>query len=115
MKGIFKIEEYLPLTKQIVVKFSRLNSPKPIDEYKPIAINCDKLDLYNCETFTESLMMACGTDRIMKEESKEDCLDVNIPETIEGDLNIQDLVGKVIECKTENYRKAFLKMRRVEL
>ena len=51
----------------------------------------------------------------MKEESKEDCLDVNIPEIIEGDLNIQDLVGKVIGCKTENYRKGFLKMRRVEL
>ena len=115
MKGIFKIEEYLPLTKQIVVKFSRLNSPKPIDEYKALSIDCDKLDLYNCETFIESLMMVSGTDRIMKEESKEDCLDVNIPETIEGDLNIQDLVGKIIECKTESYRKAFLKMRRVEL
>ena len=47
--------------------------------------------------------------------AEEDCLDVNIPEIIEGDLNIQDLVGKVIGCKTENYRKGFLKMRRVEL
>ena len=37
MKGIFKIEEYLPLTNQIVVKFSRLNSPKPIDEHKSIS------------------------------------------------------------------------------
>ncbi len=115
MKGIFKIEEYLPTTNQIVVKFSRLHSTKPIDEHKSIAINCDKLDLYNCETFIESLMMVSGTDRIMKEESEEDCLDVNIPEIIEGDLNIQDLVGKVIGCKTENYRKGFLKMRRVEL
>tara|TARA_B100000287_G_C20669408_1_gene792853 strand:+ start:2284 stop:2631 length:348 start_codon:yes stop_codon:yes gene_type:complete len=115
MKGIFKIEEYLPTTNQIVVKFSRLHSTKPIDEHRSIVIDCSRLDLYDCETFVESLMRSSGTSHIIKQEDKEPCLDENIPEIITGDLNIQDLVGKVIGCKTEDYRKAFLKMRRVEL
>ena len=33
MNGIFKIEQHLPDTKQIVVKFCKANSHKSIDEY----------------------------------------------------------------------------------
>ena len=33
MKMIFKIEEYLPDTKQVVIRYCRQNAPKPISEY----------------------------------------------------------------------------------
>ena len=39
----------------------------------------------------------------------------NESETISGELNIEDLVGKTIECKVDDSRRAILKMRRVEL
>ncbi len=39
----------------------------------------------------------------------------NEAETISGKLNLQDLVGKTIECKIDNDRRERLKMRRVEL
>ena len=44
MKIIFKIIEYLPETEQIVVKFCRENSPKPIDEYNAGAIGTGSID-----------------------------------------------------------------------
>ena len=33
MKVIFKIEEYYPDTKQVVIRYCRQNAPKPITEY----------------------------------------------------------------------------------
>ena len=39
----------------------------------------------------------------------------NVAETISGKLNLEDLVGKTIECKIDNDRRERLKMRRVEL
>ena len=45
MKCIFKIEEYLPDTNQMVVKFARLHSPQHIDNYKAVAIDTTKLDV----------------------------------------------------------------------
>jgi len=70
MKSIFKIEEYLPDTNQIIVRFSRLHAPQPIESYT-MAINCEHLDLYDCDSFVSSLMMKYG-DRYVKEyEEKE--------------------------------------------
>ena len=34
---------------------------------------------------------------------------------ITGEFSIEDLVGKTIECKVDNFRRSRLKMRRVEL
>ena len=113
MKSIFKIEEYLPDTNQIVVRFSRLHAPQPIESYAPMAIDCKQLDLYDCDSFVSSLMMKYG-DRYVKEYEEREPIKNN-SETISGKLNLRDLVGKVIECDTMNYGLSRLKVRRVEL
>tara|TARA_B100001113_G_scaffold31648_1_gene22618 strand:+ start:128 stop:469 length:342 start_codon:yes stop_codon:yes gene_type:complete len=113
MKSIFKIEEYLPDTNRIVVRFSRLHAPQPIESYSPMVIDCDHLDLYDCDSFVSSLMRNYG-DRYVKEYEQNEPIK-NETETISGGLNLRDLVGKVIECDTDNYRRELIKMNRVEL
>ena len=49
MKAIFKIDEHLPDTKQIVVKFCKSISHKSIDDYVAKAVNYDNLDMTDAE------------------------------------------------------------------
>ena len=113
MKAIFKIIEYLPETTQIVVRFARLRAPESIEKYNKVAINYSELDCYDSESFVKSLMRKVGNHMVKLQEEGESIN--NEAETISGKLNLQDLVGKTIECKIENDRKERLKMRRVEL
>ena len=113
MKNIFKITEYLPNTQQIVVKYARKNTHKDIDEYFHKAVDLDKLDLYDCETFSKSLMRQYGEPTIQKVENETEGF--NVSEQISGKLDIQSLVGKVIEVDSDDYRREIIKMRRVEL
>ena len=113
MKAIFKIIEYLPETEQIVVRFARLHAPELIEKYNKVAINLSHLDCYDSESFVKSLMRRCGNHMVKLQEEKEPI--INEAETISGELNFEDLVGKTIECKVENDRKQIIKMRRVEL
>ncbi len=113
MKAIFKIIEYLPDTTQIVVRFARLHAPELIEKYNKVAINYSELDCYDSESFVKSLMRRCGNHMVKLQEEKEPI--VNQAETISGKLNLEELVGKTIECKIDNDRKERLKMRRVEL
>ena len=113
MKAIFKIIEYLPETTQIVVRFARLRAPESIEKYNKVAINYSELDCYDSESFVKSLMRKVGNHMVKLQEEKEPIN--NEAETISGKLNLEDLVGKTIECKIENDRKERLKMRRVEL
>ena len=113
MKAIFKIEEYLPETNQIVVRFARLHAPQLIEKYKKVAVNCDKLDCYDSESFVQSLMKDVGNYRINSQESEEPI--INKAEKISGELNLRDLVGKVVECKVDNRSKRPLRMRKIEL
>ena len=113
MKTIFKIEEYLPDTQQIVVRFARLHAPKLIDEYRPVAINYSKLDCYSYESFISSLMRMRG-EHIVKTQEDEEPI-INKTEVVNGNLDIQNMVGKVIECKTDTKTRQILKMRRIEL
>ena len=113
MKAIFKIIEYLPETKQIVVRFARLHAPESIEKYNKVAINLSHLDCYDSESFVKSLMRRCGNHMVKQQEEEEPI--VNEAETISGKLNLEDLVGKTIECKIDNDRREKLKMRRVEL
>ena len=55
MKILIKIEEYLPETQQIVVKFCSSQSEKSIDDVQAITIDLDKLELFDTELFLESL------------------------------------------------------------
>ena len=113
MKAIFKIIEYLPETEQIVVRFARLHAPELIEKYNKVAINLSHLDCYDSESFVKSLMRRFGNEMVKQQEEKEPI--INEAETISGELNFEDLVGKTIECKVENDRKQIIKMRRVEL
>tara|TARA_Y100001937_G_scaffold71168_1_gene96850 strand:+ start:255 stop:596 length:342 start_codon:yes stop_codon:yes gene_type:complete len=113
MKAIFKVERYLPETNQIVVRFARLHAPKLIENYRKLAINCNNLDCYDCESFVQSLMREVGNYAIKSQEDDEPI--INKAEKISGKLNLRDLVGKVIECKVDNRTMKILKMRRIEL
>ena len=112
---IFKITDYFPETDQIAVKFCREKSPKPIDDYNAIAINCKDIDAYDVESFSESLVDKSGLRRLDKQDKKIRTLEENIPEKLNGELKIRDLIGKVIgvDYPTKIYSR--IKMRRVEL
>ena len=117
MKAIFKISDYNPETQQITIRYCRLNAPKPIDEYRPVSIDLEgrELDLYDCETFIQTLMRTSGEKWITRNEESEDLLPENIPESIKGKLDIESLVGRVISCDTHHPRRELIKMRKVEL
>ena len=113
MKNIFKIIEYLPDTQQIVVRYARKNTHKNIDEYIESAVDMKQLDLYSCETFSKSLMRKYGEHNIERIENETEGF--NKCEKISGKLDIQNLIGKVIEVDADEYRREIIKMRRVEL
>jgi hypothetical protein len=118
MRTIFKIGEYNEGTNCISVKFCRLHSTKSIDDYDGKLVNCDDLDVSTCESFVKSLMEKSGSRRITKGEESEPILDSNKSEIITGKLNINDLVGKVIEANVETVdprNRFMLSMRKVEL
>ena len=113
MKNIFKITEYLPDTQQIVVRYARKNTYKNIDEYIQSAVDLNQLDLYDCETFSKSLMRRYGEHNIERVENETEGF--NKCENISGKLDLQSIVGKVIEVDSDQYRREVIKMRRIEL
>ena len=115
MKSIIKIDEYLSDRNSIVVKICNLHSQKPIDDYTAKIVDCDDLDTTDVEIFIDDLMKKNGSRRIQRQEEKLPILKENIPEQVSGELDLQSLVGKVIEGKVDNWRKKVLKMRKVEL
>ena len=112
---IFKITEYFPESNKIAVKFCNEKSSKPIDEYSALAVGLEDIDAFDVESFSEALVNKSGMRRLEKQDRKLTTLDDNKPEKIEGELNIHDLIGKVIgvDYPTRIYKK--IKMRRVEL
>ena len=118
MRTIFKIGKYNEDTNSISVKFCRLHSTKSIDDYASKLVDCSDLTLTTCESFIKSLMEKSGSRRITKEEESEPILDSNKSEIITGKLNMNDLVGKVIEANVETVdprNRFMLSMRKVEL
>ncbi len=113
MKNIFKIIEYLPDTQQIVVRYARKNTQRDIDEFIETSVDLSQLDLYSCETFSKSLMRKYGEHVIDRIENETEGF--NKSEMISGKLDLQSLVGKVIEVDSDEYRREIIKMRRVEL
>ena len=112
---IYKITDYFPESNRISVKFCREKSSKPIDYYNAVVINFEDIDTNDVESFSESLVNKSGLRRLDKQDRKLTTLDQNISEKLDGELNIRDLIGKVIgvEYPTKIYSK--IKMRRVEL
>ena len=109
MKILIKIEEYLPETQQIIVKFCSSQSEKSIDDVQSLVIDLDKLELFDTELFLESLT-AHGQEVIERYEQ------LQFGEDIEnGPLDITKLVGRTIERQEFPRNKKMIPMRRVEL
>lgn len=118
MKVIFKINEYFPDTRQISLSMCKSTSRKSIDEHRKTMVNLDHLDYYDSESFVEALLNRSGDKRVKEDNDTETVLPENTSEVIAGDLNIQDIVGKVIEGKiSESYgsKKELIQMNKVDL
>lgn len=113
MKGIFKIVEYIPNT-QILVQFCKLNGNKLIDECSPVAIDIDKLDTHDSDFFINSLVRI-GTSIIEEQEKSEPIINESEILEMNTKISIEDLVGRTIQFKPENYKQSILKMRKIEL
>ena len=114
MKVIIKIEENLPDTEQIVMRICSLHSHKTIDEHRTYAIGTSDLDMTDAECFIDSLIFKVK-HLLQQQEENEPILDKNTPIEIDGELDIQSLVGKIIKGKINHRGSRLLKMRRVEL
>ena len=118
MKVIFKVNEYFPDTRQISLSMCKATSRKSIDEHKKTIVGLDELGYYDSESFVKAIIDRSGNTRIKEDNDSETVLPENVSEVITGDLNMQDIVGKVIEGNVHDYysrKKSILKMRRVEL
>tara|TARA_B100001250_G_scaffold80225_1_gene65922 strand:- start:1544 stop:2389 length:846 start_codon:yes stop_codon:yes gene_type:complete len=110
MKIIFKIIEYLPETEQIVVKFARQNSVKPIDDYSPTAIDCSKIDDIDSKNLIESLCNL-GKDVVDQQDKEDLILEQNRCDSIES-TSFDDYVGKV--CGAESLLLGKVESRRLK-
>ena len=116
MKVTILIDEYLPDTNQIVVRVCKMTSREPILNHKALAVDLDKLDLHNTQTFLDSFMRNYGERRVEKQEdTTEIVLYANNGKKIEGELNLRDLVGETINHTFIKRSKSILKVRRVEI
>lgn len=114
MNLIFKIVDYLEGTDQIIVKFCRKNSPKAIDDYSPVAVDCLNLDLNDYDQFVASLMRY-GADLILKQESEEPTLDANKPSEVIETTDIKSLINRVISLNSNELIAATYRMNKIKL
>ena len=78
MKMIFKIEEYFPETEQVVIRYCRQHSPKPITEYPAKAGSTKKYDTsFDSQNLVESIMQY-GYNKVLAQEDLEGILPENI-------------------------------------
>ena len=117
MKMIFKIEEYLPETKQVVIRYCRQNSPKPISEYPAKAVSTEIYDVsFDSRNLVESISQY-GYDKVLAQEEKEITLPENLPQEIPDSVDIADYVGKVICVDSKNAieMERSRKMKRIDI
>ena len=96
MNLLFKIIQHLPETDQIVVKFCRQNSPKPIDECDAVAIDKKHIDFSNPEAFGASLMLA-GMASIERQLREEPILEQNSHSKQLTSTNIDEYINFSVE------------------
>ena len=117
MKMIFKIEEYLPETNQVVIRYCRKNSPKPISEYPAKAVSTEIYDVsFDSRNLVESISQY-GFDKVLLQEEEEITLPENLPQEIPNSVDIADYVGKVICVDSKNAREVerSRKMKRIDI
>ena len=116
MKIIFKIIAYYPKENRIEVKFCDEKSNAPIDDYKMYSINCDNLEMSDLDLFSDSLIRKYGLNIVENQINKRPTNSYNLSESICSDeLNLNDLVGKVIEGKYFSRPRYPIKMKRIDL
>ena len=105
MKISFKVTDYLPETKQIVVKYCLRSSNTPIDESRAISVDLVRLNMYTPELFKNSLSSVL-LHSIKRRNDNSIPLDENTQtEDVEslGLVSIEDYVGKVVEHDARYY------------
>ena len=116
MNPIFKIVAYYPEENRIEVKFCDQKSDLSIDDYDDWSINCEDLDMFDMDSFTNSLIKKYGLRCVEKQIKKKTTHKDNHPEVIESEnVNLDQLVGKVIEGKYFSRPRYPIKMRKIEL
>ena len=92
---IFKIISNNPEKKQLIVKFCRQNSPKPIDDHQKMAISYDNLDFSDVYNFEESLRsILC--DHVISDFEEEPVLEENKSTEERKSMCVDDLLDKVV-------------------
>ena len=97
MRVIIKILEYSPERDGVVFRLCRLNSHKPIDEYPAKVV--DKV----------------SEGRINQQDEDEGIFDENIPIEATGELDFENIVGKIFQARPTIKATRRLKMMRIEL
>ena len=115
MKIIYKIKKFYPETNHISVLFCNLKDRQSIDNYDPRPVCCDDLDMFDIESFSESLVKKSGLRRVNIQEDALDVVEGNEPDDIQGNFEIRDLIGKVIGVKYFDRKINKPHMRRVKL
>ncbi len=115
MKIIYKIKKFYPETNHISVSFCNLKDRQSIDSYKSRPVCLDDLDMFDIESFSESLVRKSGLRKVAEQEEKLDVIEDNKPDDIQGNFEIRDLIGKVICVKKTNRSILKLNMNRIEL
>ena len=115
MKIIYKIKKFYPETNHISVSFWNLKDRQSIDSYKSRPVCLDDLDMFDIESFSESLVRKSGLRKVAEQEEKLDVIEDNKPDDIQGNFEIRDLIGKVICVKKTNRSILKLHMNRIEL
>ena len=113
--GIYKIKKFYPETNHISVSFCNLKDRQSIDSYKSRPVCLDDLDMFDIESFSESLVKKSGLRKVAEQEEKLDVIEDNKPDDIQGNFEIRDLIGKVICVKYFDRKINKLHMRRVKL
>tara|TARA_B100001989_G_C24412819_1_gene399951 strand:- start:438 stop:812 length:375 start_codon:yes stop_codon:yes gene_type:complete len=117
MKMIFKIEEYLSETNQVIIRYCRKNSPRPITDYPAKAVSTEQYDTsFDSQNLVESIAQY-GYKKVFTQEDKEITLPENTPVDIPNSLDIKDYVGKIICVEASDAQEMLRsrKMRRVDI
>ena len=114
MKCIIKILRYLPHRDAVVMRACRLNSHKPIDEYPEKIVGCSSLNKTDTEYFINSLIDK-AEGLINEQDEHQGILSENEPIKPTGELDFEEIIGKVFQANTTRRRTRKLKMRRIEL
>ena len=115
MRVIIKILEYLPERDGVIFRSCRLNSHKPIDEYPEKVVDCHDLNKNDTEDFIQSLVDKVSEDRINEQDEDEGILDENIPIQPTGELDFDNIIGKIFQARPTTRKSRPLKVRRIEL